>query len=179
MPKAARTAASTGHRNQPRHWLAPGAAGETGPGWRQCRVRLRRARRGGAFAGIIFRPGDRPHETVSAPRHGVDATRSRTARVERLAQGGDLDREVAFLNRQSGPDRIHDVLLRDELTTAFDEDMKDVQRPRPQGHERAVRARQPAMPIEAEALEQKGRAGRVRFHLPSVKRRDPRWPQGL
>ena len=133
-------------------------------GLRRFRFGLRYAGGGGRLA-RIGDPGHRPDEPVAAPRHSMDAARPRMIRVQRLAQGGHLHREVALLDRDARPDRIHDGLLRDELTLSLHENAQNGQRTRSQLDGCAVLAPEIAVRSEAEAFKPEAGADRDRVHL--------------
>jgi hypothetical protein len=103
--------------------------------------RRRRAGRGRQCAPLGI---ERPHlarEAVAAQRHGENEA---AILAERLAQGGDLHLDVAFLDHGAGPDAREQLLLGDELALGLDQNEQHVERP---GAERNGRITEAQLPL--------------------------------
>jgi hypothetical protein len=77
---------------------------------------------------IRIRPGDRRHEAVASPRDCGHIPRSRLPVLKRPAQGGDMEPQVALIDRDIWPDSRHQHLLADNFAGAFDKNDKNVER---------------------------------------------------
>jgi hypothetical protein len=85
---------------------------------------------------------DRKREPVTSSRHVLNAALAAAAGVKGTANCRDLDGKVAFLDRNTRPHGIHDLILGDEFAGTFEEKQQKVggaQTERDRGR-RAVRA---------------------------------------
>ena len=75
-----------------------------------------------------IRPKDRRHEAVASPSDSGHIPGSRLPVLKRPAQGGDMEPQVALIDRDIWPDSRHQLLLADNFAGAFDKNDKDVER---------------------------------------------------
>jgi hypothetical protein len=73
--------------------------------------------------------------------------------IENSAERRDLDRQVVVLDHRSGPHGLHDLVFRDQLSVAFDQQPGEIERPRTQQNRRC--GPRGIQPKEAEAIEAK------------------------
>ena len=77
---------------------------------------------------IRIRPGDRRHEAVASPCDSGHIPGSRLPVLKRPTQGGDMEPQVALIDRDIWPDSRHQPLLADNFAGAFDKNDKNVER---------------------------------------------------
>ena len=80
-------------------------------------------------AGIRIRPRDRRYEAVASPSDSGYIPGSRLPVLKRPTQGGDMEPQVALIDRDIWPDSRHQPLLADNFAGAFDKNDKNVERP--------------------------------------------------
>jgi hypothetical protein len=132
-------------------------------GCRLCRARDR--------ARIGIRPRDWRHEAVASPCDSGHIPRPRLPVLKRFTQGGDMEPQVALLDRDIWPDSRHQLLLADNFAGAFDKNDKNVERPSTQVNWAArllkVSVRR-AQAKRAERNEVRSRSGLFVSHLHSL-----------
>jgi hypothetical protein len=88
--------------------------------WRLCRA--------GDRARIRIRPRDWRHEAVASSCDSGHIPGSRLPVLKRLTQAGDMEPQVALLDRDIWPNSRHQLLLADNFAGAFDKNDKNVER---------------------------------------------------
>ena len=73
----------------------------------------------------------RRDEAIAAPGDGLDAALARLLPIEDRAKRRDLNEEVTLLDRHLGPDGGHDLFLRNDVASSFDQHAEKVERARP------------------------------------------------
>ena len=88
--------------------------------WRLCRA--------GDRAKIRIRPRDRRHEAVASRCDSGHVPGSRLPVLKRPTQGGDMESQVALLDRDICQDSRHQPLLADNFADVFDKNDKNIER---------------------------------------------------
>src|SRR5688572_6686115 len=91
------------------------------------------------------------------PRYRLDVTAFFVA--EEFAEGGDLDGEVAFVDKCVRPDRPQDFFLCQETASVRDQDQENVERFRRQRNRAPLASEQALLGMEREGAELVGAAG--------------------
>src|SRR5580692_7256929 len=79
-------------------------------------------------AGISIRPRDRRYEAVASPCDSGHIPSSRLPVLKSPTQGGDMEPQVALIDRDIWPDSSYQPLLADNFAGAFDKNDKNVER---------------------------------------------------
>jgi hypothetical protein len=72
--------------------------------------------------------GGATHQAVADARHGDDPLFAARAGAKLLAQRGDLDGDIAFLDRHTGPDALQHLGLGDDLALSLEHGLEHHQR---------------------------------------------------
>ncbi|MGC2202127.1 MAG: hypothetical protein WA633_18565 [Stellaceae bacterium] len=103
-------------------------------------------------------PGHGRDKAVSAARHSLDAAAVLAALIQRAAQRRDLLRQIALLDRYSGPDPCHNVAFRDDRALMLGEQQEQIERARAErdryGPSCPIQAEE-APPVKLKAIEEK------------------------
>jgi hypothetical protein len=83
-------------------------------------------------SGVDPRHGCR--NSIAAPGDGLDQALLLPIPIENAAQRRDLHGQVGFLDSCSGPDRLHNLVLRDQLSLTLDEEGQERTCPRTERH---------------------------------------------